>query len=298
MVWLKRLGYFLGMVLLLVALALVAVYVVTSRRMGATYDVAARPVAVPTDSAARARGMHLAIAIGKCVACHGDTFGGSILGDNFAFGRLVATNLTTGRGGVASNYDDAALVRAIRHGIRHDGKPLRVMPSEAFQYLSDADAGALVAYIRSLPPVDREWPATRVGPVARIISLMTTFPLVPARVVDHNLVPPATVTEEISPAYGKYLADVGGCTGCHGPGLSGGKMGPGKPASNLTPAGIAGVWTEADFIRALREGKRPVGADIDSLEMPWPQAGKMTDLEISAVWAYLKSVPPKAFGNR
>ena len=298
MVWLKRLGYFLGVVVLLLVLALVAVYVVTSRRMGATYDVAPRAVAVPTDSASRARGMHLAIAIGKCVTCHGNDLGGGILGDNFAFGRLVASNLTTGQGGVGTKYDDATLARAIRHGIRHDGKPLRVMPSEAFQYLSDADAGALVAYIRSLPPVNRELPTTRVGPVARIISLMTTFPLVPARVVDHDRTPPTALVEEISPDYGKYLADVGGCTGCHGPGLSGGSVGPGKPASNLTPAGIAGVWTEADFIRALREGKRPVGADIDSLSMPWPQAGLMTDLEIAAVWAYLKSVPPKAFGNR
>lgn len=111
------------------------------------------------------------------------------------------------------------------------------MPSEAFQYLSDEDVGALVAYIRSLPPVDREFPPTRIGP------------------------------EEPTPVYGKYLADAGGCTGCHGPGLSGGNIGLGKPPSNLTSAGI-GTWSEADFVRALREGKRPVGADIDSLFMP------------------------------
>jgi len=297
MIWIKRLAWFLGAVMALLLIALIGVYAVTSMRMSKRYDVAALPVPVPADSAGIARGRHIATAIGKCVVCHGEDFGGVVLDDNFVFGRLVASNLTSGKGGVGVLYDDATLARAIRHAVRHDGKPLRVMPSEAFQYLSDEDVGALVAYIRSLPPVDRELPSMRVGPMARIIALMTTFPLVPARVVDHARVPPASMPEEPTPAYGKYLADVGGCTGCHGPGLSGGRLGPGKPASNLTPAGI-GTWTEVDFVRALREGKRPVGADIDSLSMPWLQAGKMTDLEIRAVWVFLKSVPPKAFGNR
>lgn len=297
MKWLKRLAWFLGAVVGLLVLALVAVYAVTSMRMSKRYDVAALPLPVSSDSTAVARGRHLAVAIGKCVVCHGEDLGGVLLDESFVFGRLVASNLTSGKGGVAALYDDAQLARAIRHGLRHDGTPLRVMPSEAFQYLSDVDAGALVAYIRSLPPVDRELPSIRIGPMARIISLMTTFPLVPARVVDHARVPPASMPEEPTPAYGKYLADVGGCTGCHGPGLSGGNLGPGRPASNLTPAGI-GTWTETDFVRALREGKRPVGADIDSLSMPWPQAGKMTDSEIHAVWLFLRSVPAKAFGGR
>ena len=297
MIWIKRLAWFVGAVVALLLIALIGVYAVTSMRMSKRYDVAARPVPVPADSVGIARGAHIAVAIGKCVGCHGEDFGGSLLGDSFIFGRLAASNLTSGRGGVGPLYDDEHLVRAIRHAIRHDGTPLRVMPSEAFQYLSDEDAGALVAYIHSLPPVDREFPPTRVGPLARVLSLLTPFPLIPARVVDHTRVPPKSMPEAPTPVYGKYLADVGGCTGCHGPGLSGGSLGPGKPASNLTPAGI-GTWSESDFVRALRQGKRPVGADIDSLSMPWPEAGKMTDSEIHAVWLFLKSVPAKAFGNR
>ena len=297
MIWIKRLAWLLGAIVALVVIALIGVYVVTSVRMNKRYDVAARSVPVPADSAGIARGRHVAIAIGKCVTCHGDDLGGRLLDENFLFGRLVASNLTSGQGGVGPLYDDAKLARAIRNAVRHDGKPLRVMPSEAFQYLSDEDAGAVVAFIRSLPPVDRELPSMRVGPMARVIALMTSFPLVPARVVDHARVPPVSMPEAPTAAYGKYLADVGGCTGCHGPGLSGGNLGPGKPASNLTPAGI-GTWSEADFVRALREGKRPVGADIDSLSMPWPEAGKMTDSEIHAVWLFLKSVPGKPFGGR
>jgi mono/diheme cytochrome c family protein len=297
MIWVKRFFYVIGGFILLLLVALGVVWAITSVRMAKRYDVAARPVTVPTDSAGIARGRHLAFAIAKCAECHGQDLGGQLLGDNLIFGRLVASNLTSGQGGRASLYDDAKLARAIRHGINQDGKPLRVMPSEAFQYLSDDDAGALVAYIRSLPAVNRELPSTRIGPMARVLSLVTTFPLIPPRVVDHQRVPPVSMPESASVAYGKYLADVGGCTGCHGPGLSGGSVGPGKPASNLTPAGI-GPWTEADFVRALREGKRPVGADIDSISMPWKLAGQMTDSEIHAVWLFLKSVPAKEFGNR
>jgi mono/diheme cytochrome c family protein len=297
MIWVKRFFYLVGGFILLLLVALAVVWIVTSIRMSKRYDVAARPVPVPTDSAGIARGRHLALAIGKCAECHGPYLGGQIIGDDFIFGRLVASNLTPGQGGRASLYDDPTLARAIRHGINQDGKPLRVMPSEAYQYFSDEDVGALVAYIRSLTPVDKDLPGTRIGPLARVLSLLTPFPLIPARVVDHGRVPPASMPEAATVEYGKYLADAGGCTGCHGPGLSGGAMGPGKPASNLTPAGI-GTWTEADFFRALREGKRPVGADIDSLSMPWVAAGKMTDAEIHAVWLFLKSMPAKEFGNR
>jgi len=296
MIWLKRLGWLLGGILGLIVLAVIGVYLLTTVRMSKRYQVAAVAVTVPRDSAGLARGRHLARAIAKCVACHGEDFGGSVMADDWPFGRLVASNLTAGKGGVGPLYDDPAMARAIRHAIRHDGTPLRVMPSEAFQYLADDDAGALVGYIRSLAPVDRELPSMRIGPVARIISLFTTFPLIPARVVDHQRVPPATMPETPTPKYGKYLADVGGCTGCHGAGLSGGQVGPGRPASNLTPAGI-GTWTEEDFRRALREGMRPGGIPIDSTAMPWPQAGRMTDGEIHALWLFLKSVPPKEFGN-
>jgi len=297
MIWVKRFFYVIGGFILLLLIALGVVWAITSVRLAKRYDVAARPVTVPTDSAGIARGRHLAVAIGKCSACHGHDFGGQLLGENLIFGRLVASNLTSGQGGRASFYDDPTLARAIRHGINQDGKPLKVMPSEAFQYLSDDDAGALVAYIRSLPAVNRELPSTRVGPLARVLWLVADFPLIPARLVDHQRVPPVSMPEAASAEYGKYLADVGGCTGCHGPGLSGGSMGEDKPASNLTPAGI-GTWTEADFVRALREGKRPVGADIDSIAMPWKLAGQMTDSEIHAVWLFLQSVPPKAFGGR
>jgi mono/diheme cytochrome c family protein len=296
MIWLKRLLYLIGGLFALIVLAIATVYAITAVRFSKHYDVPATLVKLPTDSAALARGKHLTGPIGKCDACHGEDLAGRVLGNNFSFGRLASANLTTGKGGVFRRYDDATVARAIRHGIRGDGTPLIFMPSEAFTPMSDEDVAALIAYLRSLPPVDHEMPAPRVGPVARILSLLTSFPLVPARSIDHTLVPPKSQPEEPSPVYGKYLVELGGCTGCHGPGLNGQAMGPGaKPSTNLTPKAI-GDWTEAGFVAVLRTGVRPNHTSIDSTAMPWPQVGKMTDAEIHAVWLYLRSIPPKEFG--
>jgi mono/diheme cytochrome c family protein len=298
MIWLKRLGYLLGGIVALLMLAMATIYAITTIRFRQRYDVLPTAVPVTADSASLSRGRHLAVAIGKCSACHGADLGGELMGDNAMFGRLASANLTAGTGGAAARYDDATLARAIRHGIRGDGKSLFLMPSESYQRLSDEDVGALIAYLRSLPPVDREHPARRAGPLVRVIYLVAGMPLLPARLIDHSVMAPAKVPREPTAEYGNYLVNIGGCTGCHGPGLSGGKLGPGsKPAANLTPAGI-GSWTEADFVRALRSGVRPGGVAIDSTVMPWPQVGLMTDGEIHAMWLYLRSIPPKEFGNR
>jgi hypothetical protein len=81
---------------------------------------------------------------------------------------LAIPNLTTGAGGVGDTNTDEDWVRAIRHGVGHDGRGLALMPSAVFYYLSDEDLGALIAYLKSLPPVDNEMPGTDLGPVGRI----------------------------------------------------------------------------------------------------------------------------------
>ena len=68
------------------------------------------------------------------------------------------------------------------------------------------------------------------------------------------------------------------------------------PASNLTPTGI-GKWSRDDFSRAVREGRRPDGSQLAEF-MPWKAFAGMTDDEIAALWAYLRSVPPKDFGGK
>jgi len=295
--WTLRL---LGWLVVVAALALAAVYGVSEARMRKRYSVDPGPVAVRTGPDAVRQGAHLAVVRG-CADCHGKDLAGRTFIDEPPMARLTATNLTAGRGGVAKGYTDADWVRAIRHGVAPDGRPLLFMPSQEFNPLGDDDVGALVAYIKSLPPVDSDHPANTVGPLGRALFVAGELVLLPAEVIDHAAPRPAAPAPGATAAYGGYLAT--GCTGCHGAGFSGGRI-PGTPpdwkaAANITPEPSTGLgrWTEQDFVRALRTGKRPNGSDIDSL-MPWKGLATMTDTELRALWLYLRTVPVKPYGNR
>lgn len=281
--WLRWLGYGLGAVAALLVLAIAALYAYTSTRIGRTYRVPETSVRAATDSASLARGRHLVDAITKCQECHGDDFGGKVMADSRMFGRLVASNLTTGRGGL-QGYTDADFERGIRHGVGRDGRALIFMPAEAFAPLSDADLAAIIGYVRTMPPVDREVPGPRVGPIARALYLGGKFPLLPAELVDHDA-RPAAPEPGVTLEYGGYLATIGGCRSCHGSDLAG----TGDPsAPDITPARLGG-WNEADFFRAMREGRRPDGTIIAPEKMPWVRSGRMTDDEMRATWMYVSS---------
>ncbi len=264
-------------------------------------DVPIRPIAVVSDSATIARGRHLATAIMKCSDCHGPDFGGRPgFVDAGPLGAVNTSNLTKGQGGQLGGYDDATLARTIRHAIRRDGSPILIMPAESFLTTSDADVAAVIAYLRSIPPVDRVIPPSRIKPLGRLLYALGQLSIVPADLVDHASPPAPDHRPEVTVEYGRYLADIGGCTGCHGPGLSGGKIPGGapdwRPATNISSEGLKG-WTEADFITALKTGVRPNGVPIDTL-MPWRFAGQMDSTEFRAVWRFLQSVPPKSYGGR
>ncbi len=300
---LKWLGIAAAVVVALVVICVGAVFAISARRIGRTWpptDI--RPVTIPHDSAAVARGAHLAEAVTKCVHCHGDNLSGTMFINDPAFGQIVAPNLTRGKGGRGTTYTDQDLVRLLRRGIKPDGHAAAIMPSDAYQFLGDADLGAIIAWVRSKPPVEHEWPAPKFGPVFR---MLVTFgvPLFPAaRIAADNLAIAQPPAPGPTPEYGHYLTQIGGCTFCHNPSFSGGKIVGGNPnsppAANLTPGGIGG-WTEADFVKVLRTGKRyGDNAPINNDFMPWLQSGHMTDEEIHAVWLYLQSLPAKEFGQR
>jgi mono/diheme cytochrome c family protein len=296
----KWIGRGAGGLVVILALALAAVYGVSEARMRKTYDVKVQPVAVPAGADAVRDGARLAVVRG-CTDCHGPDMGGKMVIDDAPMARLAGTNLTRGRNGVAAAYTDGDWVRAIRHGVARDGRPLLFMPSHEFNPIGDADLGAMIAYLKQLPPVDSDLPENRVGPLGRALYLAGQVPLLPAERIDHDAPRGATPAPGATAEYGAYLAT--GCTGCHGPGFSGGKI-PGTPpdwipAANLTPHAETGLgrWTERDFVRAMREGKRPDGSDIDPL-MPWKATAQMTDTELQAVWLYLRSVPARERGSR
>lgn len=292
---LKWVGYIAGGIVAVVVLFIAVVYVITSSRMGETYPTEVEAVAIPTDSAAIERGRHLTFAVGKCTECHGDNLAGKLIADDPVFARLSSSNLTRGKGGVGSVYTDADYVRAIRYGVRRDGKPLIFMPSEAYWHFNDSDLGAMIAYLKSVPPVDQTTSPQSIGPIARVLSVLTPFPLIPARKIDRSAHRPAPVAVGVTKEYGGYLSATGGCTGCHNPNLSGGGDIQGVKVPNLTRAGI-GSWSEADFTKVLRTGVRPDGR-ILSAAMPYPYTRFLTDDEIRAMWMYLQSVPARPTGG-
>ena len=276
----------------------VAVVVISSVKLNRTYTIAQESLAltIPADAASIARGRHIVNAISVCTECHAANLSGSVMADVPPI-RLVAPNLTRGRGGVGSTFSDADFVRAIRFGVGPDGKALIVMPSDIFAHLSDVDLADLIAYVKSVPPVDNELPDTEVRPLGRALVAANQLPPMPADLIDQTVHPPATLPVTATLAYGHYLATVAGCISCHGAGLSGsgGPLHGGPPSQNITPTGI-GKWSNSDFVHAIRTGTRPDGSRI-ATAMPWPAYARMTDTELAALLKYLRSAPPRPTGT-
>ena len=288
----KFLGYLLGAVLLLAVIAVAAVYVLSARKLGRSYEVAVKTVAMPTDADAVLRGRHIAETRG-CVDCHGQDFGGAKVIDDPAVGLMWGSNLTAGRGSRTAGFTDADWVRAIRHGVSKERRGLVLMPSLEYAHFSDADLGALIAYLKTVPKVDRDSVPVKVGPVARALMLAGEIKIA-AEHIDHAGLRPPVVTPGITVDYGRYLAV--GCTGCHGEQFAGGRIAGAPPdwplSRNLTPAGDLARWTEADFLKVLETGVRPDGKQLSPV-MPLA-FGKMNDVEKKALWTYLKTLPPVA----
>ena len=122
--WLRWTGRFVAGLVLLIVLALAAVYVLSSLAIRKTYRFPDSAVRAATDSASLAWGRHLVEAVAKCQECHEGDLGGKMMIDDAAFARLATANLTAGRGGIAG-YTDADFERAIRHGVGRDDRPLK-----------------------------------------------------------------------------------------------------------------------------------------------------------------------------
>ncbi len=291
--WLKRLGYGLGGLLGVAGVAYLVVHAMATFRMARKYEVTHETVAVPRGPEAIARGRHLVDAVTHCNGCHGPDFGGRVMHEDFALGRLVAPNITRGQGGLPADYRVEDWVRVLRHALDREGHPLKIMPSDTFVHLSQEDLGAIIAYLDQVPPVDRDVGASSLGPLGRVLLVADMLPLLPAEKIDHKasakFAPPAGPTVE----YGKYLAQTAGCLHCHGNELQGKpSVAPGFPPPPRL-ADLTGRWTEADFVRALRTGKRPDGSELDR-EMPWQALKHMTNDELRALWLYLGEVEPAA----
>ncbi|HEX3548781.1 MAG TPA: cytochrome c [Candidatus Elarobacter sp.] len=282
---------------LVVVVAVAAAIVVVDSNRELAQNVTPMPPPTVLGRADVARGRHLFTAVTGCVICHRADGGGGPFMTDAAMAIVNAANLTRGPGGVGVIDSDGDLDRALRRGVRPDGTRLLIMPSWDYAALSDDDAASIVAYIRSLPPVDRVAPRPKLGPIGRILIVTHKLEFDATRLADEGP-PPSPPPAGVTAAYGKYLARIGGCMACHGVNLSGGHLvgSPSDPpAANLTPTGI-GTWSQDQFVTTLRSGKDPSGHQLDPF-MPWRTIGAMTDDELAALYDYLKTVPAKPPGN-
>lgn len=212
-------------------------------------------------------------------------------------GRVVAPNLTPDPGTGSGNWSDDQLARAIREGIGHDGRALfPMMPYEHYRLMSDEDLASVVVYIRSLPPVRHELPATSIiFPVKYLI-----------RSVPEPITAPVTApapTRVIQ--YGGYLVNMGGCVDCHTPmdkgqplsgmDFAGGQVFQGAwghtVSANITPdASGIGYYDEGLFMQVMRTGFVKA-RKLDAL-MPVEQFKGLTDDDLKAMFAYLRTLKP------
>jgi Cytochrome c len=257
-----------------------------------------------------ARGRYLATSIG-CLFCHSEHDwtkpGEPILpgqegaGEAMPFldlpGRVIAPNLTPDAATGAGNWTDDQLARAIREGIGHDGRALfPMMPYQRFRHMSDEDLASVIVYLRSLPPVRHELPATQI--IFPVKYLIRNAP-------EPVTAPVASPDPSDRVAWGRYLATIGGCEDCHTPNDHGRDV-PGMnfaggmvfktalaqaAAANITPdaSGIS-YYDEALFLKMMRTGY--VGARKLSTIMPFNVYGNMTDDDLKAIFAYLRTVKP------
>lgn len=294
---LKWVGIALAGLVGLLVLASVVLYIIGSNRLNETHEIQLENVAIPTSESAIARGQHLVEALTFCRGCHGDELEGKAFIDEPMMATVYAPNLTSGQGGVGATYTDADYVGAIRHGVNQEGRGLMIMHSDAFHNLSEEDLGAVIAYVKSVPPVDKAIPDRRLLPLGRIFVALGFFdseaiPLISAEVIDHGAPFAARPEVGATAEYGQYLISITLCAMCHGSELRGGPpLEEGMPAGpGIVAYGAPGGWSEEQFVTTIRTGVTPSGKELDPEFMPWDIYANLTDDELAAMWQYIASI--------
>ncbi|HKW26349.1 MAG TPA: hypothetical protein VJN48_11235 [Terriglobales bacterium] len=266
---------------------------------------------IPRTSQRLARGKYLVEGLTQCFFCHSEIDykhrGSQPLpgkkGGGFIFPpeesevpapyRVVAPNISPDPEYGAGKWKDSDFVRALQQGIGHDGRTLfPLMPYHYFRNLSDEDLASIIVYVRSIAPVHIQRPKTELPEEIE----RTLQPLPPLEQVPSDRV-----------QYGEYLVTLGHCDLCHTPtdekgnampgmAFAGGQLligpwGPAVASLNLTPdpSGIF-YFDETMFINAIRHGR--VQARLLSNAMPWGYFRNLSDEDLKAIFAYLRTLKP------
>ncbi|MGQ8336806.1 c-type cytochrome [Sunxiuqinia sp. A32] len=264
------------------------------------------------------RGEYLANHVMACMDCHSTRDfslfagpvvpgtlgqGGEIFDQNMGFpGRFISPNITPAK---LSNWTDGEIFRAITSGVSKDGRALfPVMPHPNYGQIDPEDIKSIIAYLRSLPPIENEVEKSK--PDFPMNFILNTIP----KKATFQKTPPKSNKIE----YGKYLATAASCADCHtkqekgkivGEPFAGGMEfqfpdGSILRAKNITPHPDTGIgyWTEEMFIEKFKTygdstyNPHKVGPGDFQTMMPWMLYGKMKTEDLKAIFAYLKSVKP------
>lgn len=277
----------------LLALVILLVVLVAGKGMAMAYFPASEPVTnlkIEGTPEQIARGKYIAY-IG-CAGCHGNKgefplSGGFDLANDIPLpiGSMVSANLTPG--GVLKDRTDGELFRVIRHGIAKDGTLSVMMSLMPYRQLSDDDIKALIAFLRSQAPVETK---AKSGDDLNLLAATMfgagMFPA-PDPINKNSITAPA---KGVNAQYGQYVATFGECRGCHGPNMTGSPPNPAQPDGVPNPRPLVGTWTREQFIQTMRTGIKPTGQKFPD-RMPWVNASRMSDEDLSALYEYLKAAP-------
>jgi mono/diheme cytochrome c family protein len=258
------------------------------------------------------RGRYLTSAVVDCVHCHthrnmndyteafGPNYaGGEVFGEKWKMpGTIITPNITPHKETGVGDWTDEEIKRAIRQGVNKKGERLfPLMPSHYFQAMADEDLDGIVAFLRSLPPT----PMASENRTQLALDRKTLPPLPPIT----KPVPPSSVDPV---KRGEYLVRLANCRTCHSPTTKGQEI-PERflaggvffttpfgsfPTPNITPdkeTGI-GAWTDDEVKAVLTQGKRKSGVQVIANLMPWWLYRNLTDDDLNAIVAYLRSLKP------
>ncbi len=267
------------------------------------------------DSAVVARGRYLAYGPAHCASCHTPMDKMVEIDNGLQMplqggwelqidpGTFRAPNITPDKETGIGNVSDGQIARALRYSVTHNNKIM--FPFMPFQELSDEDVVAILSFLRSQPAVKNLIKPTELSFLGKaLMALGVMKPVAPKNT------PPKTVIVDSTTAYGEYLANrVANCMGCHtdrdlktgeftGVPFAGGFN---MPADNTTAGysfitpnltsdketGVITNWTEDNFIKRFKAGRI-----LKTSPMPWGSFAKMDEIELKALYRYLKALPP------
>lgn len=304
----KKILKWTGIVLLVLIAGL---SITVAARQHLHYEAPYPNIKASTDTTVIARGKHLVMGPAHCVACHSTAKNKDSLiqagaevplsgGFQFTFGlgKFYSPNITPDSATGIGRYTDRELARILRYGIHKNGET--VLPFMNFQNISDDDLRAVISYLRATKPVHHEVPAHDLTLMGNVVKAFFIKPVGPAGDVPHEMAADTTAS------YGKYLVtQVAHCNGCHSQHdnvgqLVGDELAGGGPMTregdtvactppNLTPDSSSRIfgWTANNFVQRFRLGRLNPHS-----EMPWTSYSTMTDVELKAIFNYLKTVKP------